>query len=57
MKVNLRRLLARIAVIEREKIKDKKEWFRLISGVCPINRAGKECVYEKDGQVGINEEL
>ena len=49
--------MARIAVIEREKIKDKKEWFRLISGVCPVNRVGKECVYMKDGEFGINEEL
>ncbi len=48
----------RIAVIEKDKIKDKKEWYRLISGVCPVNRAGEECVYiTKEGEIGIDEDL
>lgn len=50
--------MTRIAVIDKEKIKDKKEWYRLISAVCPVNRAGKECVYmTKEGEIGIDEEL
>ena len=49
--------MTRIAVIDKERIKDKKEWHRLISGICPVNRAGKECVYmTDDGEIGINEE-
>jgi len=50
--------MTRIAVIDKEKIKDKKEWYRLISAVCPVNRTGKECVYmTKEGDIGIDEEL
>ena len=49
--------MTRIAVIDKDKIKDKKEWFRLISGVCPVNRSGVECVYmTDDGDIGIDEE-
>ncbi|MBW2989121.1 ribosome biogenesis/translation initiation ATPase RLI [Candidatus Woesearchaeota archaeon] len=49
--------MARIAVIEKKKIKDRQEWFRLVSKACPVNRSGNECVFMKDGDIGINSEL
>ncbi|MBN1377538.1 ribosome biogenesis/translation initiation ATPase RLI [Candidatus Woesearchaeota archaeon] len=47
----------RIAVIDREKIEDKDEWFRLVSKACPINRTGEDCVYMDNGNIGIDESL
>jgi ATP-binding cassette, sub-family E, member 1 len=47
----------RIAIIEKDKVKDKKEWFRVQASACPVNRMGTECIFmTKDGNIGINEE-
>jgi ATP-binding cassette, sub-family E, member 1 len=47
----------RIAVVDREKLKHKPEAIKICADACPINRAGSDCIYERDGSMAIDELL
>ena len=50
--------MTRIAVIEAEKCNQTRCGGLLCAKVCPVNRTGKDCVYEgEDKKAKINEEL
>lgn len=48
--------MARIAIVNNEKLKDmnKKKY---IQGLCPVNRAGEECIYFEGPKLMIDESL
>jgi len=47
--------MKRIAVVDNEKLKDKQKNI-YIQSLCPVNRAGTECIgVEKDGKLTIDE--
>ncbi len=49
--------MPRIAIVDNEKLKDM-ELKKHIQSVCPVNRAGKECIQiEDDGKLSIDENL
>ncbi len=48
--------MPRIAIIDNEKLKDM-ELKKHIQSLCPINRAGKECIKIEDGKLTIDESL
>ncbi|MCB9358747.1 ribosome biogenesis/translation initiation ATPase RLI [Candidatus Woesearchaeota archaeon] len=48
--------MARIAVIDNTKLKDMELKKHIVS-LCPVNRAGKECMFIKDSKLLINENL
>lgn len=47
----------RIAVVDREKLKGRRQAIKICIDACPVNRAGKTCIYEIDGSMGIDELL
>src|SRR3989344_489675 len=48
----------RIAVVDREKLKGRRQAIKICIDACPVNRAGKTCIYEtSDGSMGIDELL
>ena len=47
--------MKRIAIVDNEKLKDKQQKL-YIQSLCPVNRAGTECIeIEKDGTLLIDE--
>ncbi len=51
-------MVKRIAIVDREKCKNKTSCPFICQGVCPINRAGQNCIYEgEDTKARINEDL
>jgi ATP-binding cassette subfamily E protein 1 len=50
--------MTRLAIIDKHKCKNHTACPFICAGVCPVNRAGKECVVEaEDGKAAINEDL
>ncbi len=47
----------RIAVVDKDKLKGKKEIIKLCADACPVNRTGKDCIYEKNNNMVIDEIL
>ncbi len=51
-------MVKRIAIVDREKCKNKTSCPFICQGVCPINRAGQDCIYEgEDTKARIDEDL
>ncbi|MBW2995137.1 ribosome biogenesis/translation initiation ATPase RLI, partial [Candidatus Woesearchaeota archaeon] len=50
--------MTRLAIIDKAKCKNHVDCPFICAGVCPVNRAGKECIIEdENGKAAINEEL
>jgi ATP-binding cassette subfamily E protein 1 len=50
--------MTRLAIIDKERCKNHTACPFICAGVCPVNRAGKECIVEaEDGKAAINEDL
>jgi ATP-binding cassette, sub-family E, member 1 len=47
----------RIAVVDKDKLRHKKDAIKICADACPINRAGKDCIYENDDTMVIDEIL
>jgi len=50
--------MARLAIIDKNRCKNHTACPFICAGVCPVNRAGKECITEdENGKAAINEDL
>ncbi|GAF82752.1 unnamed protein product, partial [marine sediment metagenome] len=49
-------MVKRIAVVDNTKLKDMDKK-KHIQGLCPVNRAGKDCIYFEDSKLLIDESL